>query len=239
MMKYLLLSLLLLTGVGCNSTEEPVDDDPPVPKARILFVNAFLDAPPVQFQVQRLNGSPLASIVPQYLSFSQISRYQRVEAGPSEVRALDSISREFILRREIDLPEGETFSFYLYPDTQGDTAGFLLREDLTSDTTGRAKARPINLLSGVDRLRYTLSRDDDTLIVDQVPFAVAPPDFQPLFDTTGSILVNLRVDILEAGTPEDLLFTGDVALVHGSYYSIVAMGTRTSPQIIVIPHSNL
>lgn len=239
MKKATLFTLLLALFAGCSQTEQPVDDDPPLPKAKILFVNAFLGSSPIQFQVQRTTGSPLASIVPQFLSFSGISRYQRVEAGPSEIRGLDSISRDFVLRRNVTLVEDSTYSYYLHPDANGDTTGFLLRDDLTIDSSRRAMARPIHLLTGVGQLRYTIARGKDTLVVDQVPFATAQPEFRPLFDTTGSILVNLRVDILENGAPSVLLFTGEIALAHGSFYSIVAMGSLSEPQIIIIPHSNL
>ncbi len=239
MKRALLFTLTLALFAGCTETEEPIDDAPPVPKASILFVNALLGSPPVQFQVQRTSGTPLASILPQFISFSGVSRYQRVEAGESEIRGLDSITREFLLRQKVTLLEDASYSYYLHTEASGDTTGYLLRDNLTPDSSRRAMARPVHLLAGADGLRYQLSRGTDTLVINDVPFAAAPPDFQPLFDTTGSILVTLRVDILENGVPQNLLFTGEIALTHGSFYSIVAIGSLTEPQIIVIPHSNL
>ena len=227
---------LLLTACG-ESTTEP-DDTTPLDKSRILFVNTLSESAPLQFQVQRNSGGGLASIVPGWLSFSDISAYLRVESGTSRVRTMDSVTRAVTYEEEISLDKDANYSFFLYQNKIGDTTNLLMTDGLTQDSAGRVQVRPVNLLGGTDSLRYTFI-NVDTVTSDAIRFAGEVSEFTPLFDSTSSPTVRLEVDILENDGSVDQLFVGDVTLGHRGLFSLVAIGTRGAAQIIVIPHLQL
>ncbi len=232
-----LIVLSMLFTACAESTTEP-DDNGPLDKSRILFVNTLVETSPLQFQVQRNAGSGLASIVPGWISFSNLSAYLRVESGASRVRAMDSITRAIIFERDVTLAKDGAYSFFLYRRANGDTSSILLGDNLAQDSAGRVQVRPINLLGATDSLRFTFI-NVDTVTSNAIAFSGEVETFTPIFDSTSSPTIRLEVDILESNGSIDQLFVGDVTLGHRGIFSLAAIGTRGNAQIIVIPHLQL
>ena len=235
-----LLPLLVLALVSCG--EKGTDPEPENPgQSRVLFVHALPSLDSLEFQGVPLTGARLVTFSPNPIGFSGISRYLRISALPTELRSVDIKSDEVYLRDTLAPAVDSAYSLFGFLDRSGNAASVLLRDDLARDSAKRQLVRGINLIPEIDSLRFTFIRSDSaTIELPSYHFGTADPEFFPLVDSL-SANFTLVADILDPAAPGGVenLFTGDVSLRPGWIFTFAAIGTRSSPQIIILSHLDL
>lgn len=240
MIRVIYLLPLLLTIVSCG--EKGTDPEPENPgQARVLFVHALPSLDSLEFQGVPLQGAQLVTFSPTPVGYSGISRYLRISALPTELRSVDIETDEVHLRDTLAPAVDSAYSIFGFLDQSGNVASVLLRDDLRRDTAKRQLVRGVNLIPGIDSLRFTFIRSDSASIeLPSYAFGTERSEFYPLFDSLSSTLT-LVADILDPAAPGgvDNLFTGEVPLRPGWIFTFAAIGTRNSSQIIILSHLDL
>lgn len=234
----LLLPLLLLIACGESGTDpDPVDPG----KARALFVHGLTGLDSLEFQGRPLEGASIVTIGPRLITWAGVSRYLTISALRTELRAVDPETNEVRAAAELVPAIDSAYSFFGYRNEADQFVGLVLNDDLRRDTAGRQGLRGVNLIAGVDSLRFRFIAVDSMTAALPIALYGAPSSlFTPLFDST-TTTVTLVVDIIDETLPEGFgtLFTGDVPLPANRLYTIAAVGTPTLAQIVVVPHLQL